>query len=80
MYKLMEQTLKKWGNSLAIRLPKSLSKELNLKEGSKVEIKLEGEKLVIVPKRGLKELLKGISPKNLHRETDWGRREGNEVW
>ena len=80
MYKLMEQTLKKWGNSLAIRLPKSLTKELNLKEGSKVEIKLEGEKLVIVPKRGLEELLKGISPKNLHRETDWGRREGNEVW
>ncbi len=76
----MEQTLKKWGNSLALRLPKGVAKELNLKEGSKVEIKVEDGKIVIVPKKELKELLESIKPENLHKETDWGQREGNEIW
>jgi antitoxin MazE len=76
----MEPTLKKWGNSLALRLPKGVAKELNLKEGSKVEIKVEDGKIVIVPKKELKELLESIKPENLHKETDWGQREGNEIW
>jgi antitoxin MazE len=76
----MEQTLKKWGNSLALRLPKRIAEELNLKEGSKVDIKIEGGKIVIVPKKELKELLEAIRPDNLHQETDWGQREGNEIW
>ncbi len=76
----MEQTLKKWGNSLALRLPKRIAEELNLKEGSKVDIKIEGGKIVIVPKKELKELLESIKPDNLHKETDWGQREGNEIW
>ena len=76
----MEQTLKKWGNSLAVRLPQSIARKLNLKEGSKVEAKLEGERIVIVPKKGLNELLERITPENLHGEVDWGKREGNEVW
>jgi len=76
----MEQTLKKWGNSLAVRLPQSIARKLNLKEGSKVEVKLEGDRIVIVPKKGLNELLERITPENLHGEVDWGKREGNEVW
>ena len=76
----MEQVIKKWGNSLALRLPKSLAKELNLKEGSKVEIKVEEGKIVIVPKRGLEEFLERIKPENMHKETDWGGKKGNEVW
>jgi len=74
----MEQTLKKWGNSLALRLPKRIAEELNLKEGSKVDIKIEGGKIVIVPKKELKELLESIKPDNLHKETDWGQREGSQ--
>ena len=76
----MEQIVKKWGNSLAVRLPKGIAKALNLREGSKVEIKLEGEKIVVVPKRDLSELLNRITPESLHNEVDWGQREGNEVW
>ena len=76
----MEQVVKKWGNSLAIRLPKGIVKTLNLQEGSKVEIKLENGKIVILPKKNLKEILDLVSPENLHGETDWGKREGNEVW
>jgi antitoxin MazE len=79
-FSLMEQTLKKWGNSLALRLPKRIAEELNLKEGSKVDIKIEGGKIVIVPKKELKELLESIKSDNLHKETDWGQREGNEIW
>ncbi len=76
----MEQIVKKWGNSLALRIPKGIAKQLNIKEGSKVEIKLEGEKIVVVPKKDLSELLERITPENLHGEVDWGKREGNETW
>jgi len=76
----MEQIIKKWGNSLAIRLPKEVAKTLNLQEGSKIEINVEKGKIVIRPKKDLKEILSLISPKNLHTEVDWGQKSGNEVW
>jgi len=76
----MEQVIKKWGNSLAIRLPKEVAKTLNLQEGSKVEINVENGKIVIRPKKNLKEILDLISPQNLHTEVDWGQKSGNEVW
>jgi len=80
MYKLMKQVIKRWGNSLGFRIPKSVAQELNLREGSTVEIKIEDGKLVIVPQRSLEELLERIKSENLHKETEWGKREGNEVW
>ena len=80
MYKLMKQVIKRWGNSLGFRIPKSIAQELNLREGSLVEIRVEDGKLVIVPQRNLEELLERIKPENLHKETEWGEREGNEVW
>jgi len=76
----MEQIIKKWGNSLAIRLPKEVAKTLNLQEGSKIEINVEKGKIVIRPKKDLKGILDLISPKNLHTEVDWGQKSGNEVW
>ena len=80
MYKLMKQVIKRWGNSLGFRIPKSIAQELKLREGSTVEIRVEDGKLVIVPQRNLEELLERIKPENLHKETEWGEREGNEVW
>jgi antitoxin MazE len=77
---LMKQVIKKWGNSLGLRIPKRVVEELKLREGSTVEIKVESGKLVMVPQRSLKELLEKIKPETLHKEVDWGEREGNEAW
>jgi len=65
---------------LAVRIPKAIADALELKEGSKVEVKVEGNRIVIIPKRDLKELLGRITPESVHGEVDWGKREGNEVW
>ena len=63
--------LQKWGNSYAVRIPKSLIQDVNLTQGSEVEIKYHNQSLVIKPKKQkqytLKELIKGITPKNRHK-------------
>lgn len=63
--------LQKWGNSYAVRIPKSLIQDIKLKQGSEIEIKYHNQSLVMKPKKQkeytLKELLKGITPKNRHK-------------
>ncbi len=78
----MEAVVKEWGNSLALRLPKSMLKELNVKKDTKVELKIEGNRIVIEPKKDdtLKNMLKKITDKNLHKEIDFGKPMGKEVW
>jgi antitoxin MazE len=78
----METVIKEWGNSLAIRLPKSLLKELGVGKDTKVELKIENNKLLIEPKREkrLDDLLAKIEEKNIHQEIDFGKPEGKEVW
>lgn len=74
----------KWGNSLAIRLPKSVQKECQIREGDEVDISVTPTGNVIIKpvgrKKRLEALLNSITPDNLHRETDWGVAVGNEVW
>jgi len=77
--------LKKWGNSLAIRVPTGLLAELNLSENSTVDLRVEDGKLIIAPlqkrkwKYSLEELLAGVSEENIHPETDWGSVVGEEL-
>jgi antitoxin MazE len=77
-------TITKWGNSLAIRIPQNLAKLLQLSEGSKVSISVENGNLIIKPKTrrrySLDELVKEITPENLHTEIDTGVAVGNETW
>lgn len=79
---MQTQHVKKWGNSLAVRIPKSYADEARLEEGALVKITLKGRKLVIEPERKitLKDMLAAISPDNLHSETDSGDAVGAEVW
>ena len=73
----------RWGNSLALRLPRDVAARANLAEGQEVDIEVEGEVVTIrrrSPRYGLEELLAGVTDENLHDETDWGRPEGKEVW
>jgi antitoxin MazE len=78
----MDTKIQKWGNSLAVRIPKAFAEQMGLFSDSPVRISLEGERLVIesVRRATLAELLANVTPDNLHDETDWGSPVGNEVW
>jgi antitoxin MazE len=75
--------IQKWGNSLAIRIPKSLADEIKIKENTKVDLAIRGNELVIkkVPDNNytLKKLLKQVNEKNIHYETDFGQPSGQEL-
>ncbi|MEG4275027.1 MULTISPECIES: AbrB/MazE/SpoVT family DNA-binding domain-containing protein [unclassified Microcoleus] len=80
----MVATIAKWGNSLAIRIPQNLAKEINLAEGSEVKLVLIDGKLTIEPivrrRYSLEELIEAMTPENVHTEIDTGIAVGNEVW
>lgn len=82
----MNAIIKKWGNSLALRIPKSYAKEIKLEEGAAVDIKIEENRIVILPKRkkekkySLKELVSGITEENRHNEVDFGPLKGKEIF
>lgn len=75
-------TVAKWGNSLAVRIPQNLAKEINLIEGSEVELVLVEGNLVIKPRSrySLEELIQAIAPENIHDEINYGTAVGKEVW
>lgn len=80
----METVIKKWGNSLALRIPKPLADEVGLEEDSAVDLLLEEGKLVIVPavapRYTLESLLADVTVENLHKEVDMGVAVGGEAW
>lgn len=80
----MRSKIQKWGNSLAVRIPKSAADKVGLKEQDAIDVAVEGNTVVILPvsKReySLKELLKGVTKKNLHSEEDFGPPVGREVF
>jgi antitoxin MazE len=77
----METTISKWGNSLGVRIPAALAKQLGYKDGFSLRMKVENRKLVIEPARqSLKELVDQITPDNTHRLVDFGTPAGREVW
>lgn len=80
----MIATVTKWGNSLAVRIPQNLAKEIHVSEGSEVNIGVVDGTLVVKPRSrkrySLDELVEGITPENLHAEVDTGVAVGNEVW
>lgn len=80
----MQTRIQKWGNSLAIRIPKSFAAQIGLEQDSEVELTLLDGKLVLVPiepsRLALAELLAQITDDNLHSEISSGDAVGNEVW
>ena len=80
----MNQHVRKWGNSLALRIPANLCDALGLKEDDSVDMREEGGRLVIEKKNArhpkLDELLAGVTPENIHPENDWGPPVGKEIW
>ena len=79
----MRLRISKWGNSLAIRIPKAFLTEATLAEGVEVEMTVQDGKLIIAPvsnNYALEDLVNGITAENRHTETDWGAPTGLEVW
>jgi antitoxin MazE len=80
----MKVQIQKWGNSLALRIPKSFAVESKIKQGSTVEVSLESGKIVVFPvaepEFSLDELLAEITPENLHGEFETGSSVGKEAW
>lgn len=79
----MLTTIQRWGNSLAIRIPKPFALQADLEEDSEVDISVEGDRIVVSPATKewkLHELLAGITRRNSHKEISWGDRAGGEAW
>jgi len=79
----MKTTIQKWGNSLAVRIPRPFAEEIHLRENSTVDLTIRSGKLVIVaaePAITLESLVEQITDENRHDEIGTGRRVGNEVW
>ena len=79
----MKTRIQKWGNSLALRIPKALATEVGLETDSEVEVTLIGGQIVIAPAATtytLEDLLAGITEDNLHGEISTGAPMGNEAW
>jgi antitoxin MazE len=80
----MRTRVQKWGNSLALRIPKSFAAEVGLENESPVEVALVKGRLVITPaakpKVTLKQLLSQVTEENLQREVDTGPAAGSEAW
>ena len=80
----MQTKIKKWGNSLALRIPKSFALNANLRQNELVDISIDKEKIIITPIRekeySLDKLLEGVSEDNLHGEFDTGVPVGKDIW
>lgn len=75
--------LSKWGNSLGLRLPKSVAREAQLDEGDTVDVSVDNGTILIRPARprySLDELVNRINARNRHGESDWGGPTGHEAW
>ena len=79
----MKTKIRKWGNSLALRIPKAIAEDSHLSIGSTVDLSVQSNALVVKSideKYTLGDLVLKINDKNIHDETDTGEPIGQEVW
>jgi len=80
----MEAKVQKWGNSLALRIPKAFAQNMDIHQDALVDISIEKGKLVITPiteqEYSLERLLEQVTDGNIHKEVDTGNSVGKEVW
>ena len=79
----MRAKAQKWGNSLAVRIPKVVADQAGVREDDELEIEVAARVIRLKPRRrepGLAELLRQVTPDNLHEEVNFGRPEGREAW
>ena len=80
----MQTHIQKWGDSLAVRIPKSFALNLNMKQNEAVHLSINKGAILIKPivrkEYSLEELLEGVTEHNLHSEFDVGGPAGKEIW
>ena len=80
----MHVRVQKWGNSLAVRIPKPLAEDAEVKEGTILNLAVSNGVFTGTPvqkrKWSLKQLLAKVNKKNLHAEVDFGPSAGRELW
>jgi antitoxin MazE len=80
----MRVIVKKWGNSAAVRIPVAVMQAAYLQLDEPVEVREEAGRIVIEPVQrkeyDLADLVKRITPGNVHEEIDFGDATGNEAW
>jgi antitoxin MazE len=80
----MQTKIQKWGNSLGVRIPRSLAAEAQMEEGATVDLSVENGRLLVRPLRvrkyALKGLLRKVNRRNLHGEISTGKAVGREAW
>ena len=79
----MQVTMRKWGNSIGVRIPAGILIELNLSAEKKVDVRAEAGRIIIEPiidsQETLEQLLGQITPDNVHSEIDFGQPVGKEL-
>lgn len=80
----MITAVQRWGNSLALRIPKAFALGAHIENGTKVSLTVEGDSIVISPVRraklDLNVMLSQITPSNTHNEVNTGTVQGKEEW
>ncbi|MGH7468300.1 MAG: AbrB/MazE/SpoVT family DNA-binding domain-containing protein [Longimicrobiales bacterium] len=79
----MRVRVQKWGNSLAVRIPRPIAADAGLQEGNEADMVLSDGEIhlrPVSPRYELADLIRAIKPTNRHGEVDWGSRRGGEVW
>ena len=80
----MKTRIQKWGNSLALRIPRPFAEESKLHENSAVDITVRSGRLVVVPVEdppvSLEDLVAQITRLNRHSEVETGKSVGSEIW
>ena len=81
----MKIKIQKWGNSLAVRIPKSFAVQTQIEQDSVVDLSLVNGEIIVKPQRDkpkytLEKLLAEITDENVHPETDWGNPVGKEIF
>jgi len=80
----MQTRVQKWGNSLGLRIPRSLAAEAQVEEGTTVDLSVEDGRLLVRPLRvrkySLNALFRKVSRRNLHGEVTTGKAVGREAW
>jgi antitoxin MazE len=80
----MKTAIQRWGNSLALRIPKAFAEQAKMRKGTAVNLTLDKGRLVVAPfpkqELSLKQLVAKVTAENIHSETDWGAPVGRETW
>ena len=80
----MNTQLSRWGNSLAVRIPKAAVDNAGFREGERLNVSVEQNGVLVIRsaqrRYSLKQLVSGITNRNRHKETDWGGPAGKESW